>query len=113
MKYKVISELPCKEMAPGITMRQVHLENVMVTFVELEEGSAIPPHSHEHEQISLIISGSLFFNVEGEERLVKPGEVVVIPSGAEHSVSAINGPAVAYDCFSPVRKDYIRALEPG
>ncbi len=111
MKYNVISELPCREMAPGVTMRQVHLENVMVTFVELEEGAVVPPHSHEHEQISLVISGSLFFNVEGAERLVKCGEAVLIPSGAEHSVSAISGPAVAYDCFSPVRKDYIRALE--
>ncbi|MFO8058418.1 MAG: cupin domain-containing protein [bacterium] len=110
MKYKVISDLPCREMVPGITMREVHLEKVMVTFVELEEGAVIPPHSHEHEQISLIISGSLFFNVDGEERLVKPGEVVVIPSGVEHSVSAVSGPAVAYDCFSPVRKDYVKAL---
>lgn len=107
MKHLVIQEQPCKELAPGVVMRSAYLDKVMVTFVDLEEGSVVPPHSHPHEQISVIISGRLLFTVEGKEKVVKGGEVVLVPSGAEHSVLTLDGPAVAYDCWSPIREDYI------
>ena len=107
MKHSVIRELPNKEMAPGVKLRSVYLDNVMVTFVDLDEGSVVPLHSHPHEQISVMISGSLLFKVGGEQRMVRAGEVVCVPSGVEHGVEAVEGPAVAYDCWNPVREDYI------
>ena len=107
MRHSVIRELPCKEMIKGVTLRSAYLDKVMVTFVDLEAGSVIPAHSHPHEQISVMISGRLLFKVAGEEKMVEAGEVVCIPSGVEHAVEAVDGPAVAYDCWSPVREDYI------
>jgi quercetin dioxygenase-like cupin family protein len=107
MKHKVIKNLPSKELAPGVVMRSAYLNNVMVTFVDLAAGSVVPLHSHPHEQISVMISGSLLFTVAGETRTARAGEVVLIPSGVEHGVEAREGPAVAYDCWSPVREDYI------
>ena len=105
--YYVIKELPAKEIAPGVTLRSAYLEKVMATFVDFEEGAVVPPHSHPHEQISIVISGQLLFVVDGEERLVGAGEVVLVPSAAEHSAKAIDGPVLAYDSWSPVREDYI------
>ena len=107
MEFKVIRELPSKQLAPGVTMRSVFLKNVMVTFVELSAGAVVPLHSHPHEQISVMISGSLLFKVAGEERTARAGEVVLIPSGVEHGVVAAEGPALVYDCWSPIRQDYI------
>jgi len=107
MRHLVIENLPSKELTEGVTLKEAHLDNVMVTFVDLEEGSVVPPHSHPQEQISLVISGRLLFTVDGEEKMVKAGEAVLVPSGAEHSVLVVDGPAVAYDCWSPIRKDYI------
>jgi len=107
MKHKVIRELPSKEMAKGVTLRSAYLENVMVTFVDLDAGAVVPNHSHPHEQISVMISGKLRFNVDGEEKIVSAGEVVLVPSNVEHGVEAFDGPAVAYDCWSPIREDYI------
>jgi quercetin dioxygenase-like cupin family protein len=88
-------------------MRSAFLKNVMVTFVDLAAGSVVPVHSHPHEQISVMISGSLLFKVAGEEKMARAGDVVLIPSGVEHGVIATQGPAVAYDCWSPIRQDYI------
>lgn len=107
MKHYVIEELAAKEIAPHVTLRSVYLEKVMVTFVDFEEGAVVPVHSHAHEQISLVISGSLLFTVGGEERKVNPGEVVVVPSGVEHGARAEGGPCLAYDCWSPIRQDYV------
>ena len=107
MKHYVIKELKSKELAPGVTLRSVYLTKAMVTFVDLAAGSVVPEHSHPHEQISVIISGQLRFRVDDEERLVKAGEVVVVPANARHGVKVVGGPAVAYDSWSPVREDYV------
>lgn len=107
MKHLVIEDCPSKEMAPGVVLRSAYLENVMVTFVELDGDAEVPMHSHPHEQISVMIEGSLLFRVGGEEKVVKAGEVVLVPSNVEHGVKAVDGPALAYDCWSPIREDYI------
>jgi len=107
MRHMVIKDAKSKELAPGVVLREAHLDNVMVTFVELAEGSVVPEHSHPHEQISVVVAGRLLFKVEGEEREVGPGEVVLLPSNTPHGVATIEGPALAYDCWSPVREDYI------
>jgi quercetin dioxygenase-like cupin family protein len=107
MKHVVIRELRSKELAPGVVMRSAYLNRVMVTFVDLAGGAVVPLHSHPHEQISVMIAGSLLFTVGGEERMVTAGEAVLIPSGVEHGVKAVAGPAVAYDCWSPISEDYI------
>jgi len=107
MKFFTISELPQKEVLQGITLKSVHLQNLMVTFVTLAPGAVLPEHSHEHEQISVIVSGMLRFTVEGEERIVSAGHVVRIPSNALHGAEVIEGPCIVYDSWSPVRNDYI------
>jgi quercetin dioxygenase-like cupin family protein len=107
VKHVVIKDLPSKELAPGVVMRSAYLNNVMVTFVDLADGSVVPVHSHPHEQMSVMIEGSLLFTVAGEDKLVHAGEVVLVPSGVEHGVKAVAGKAVAYDCWSPIREDYI------
>lgn len=107
MKFFTISELPQKEIMKGISLKSVHLHNLMVTFVTLESGAVLPEHSHEHEQISVIISGVLRFSVEGEERIVSAGQAVCIPSNALHGAEVIEGPCIVYDSWNPVRTDYI------
>ncbi|HSV98177.1 MAG TPA: cupin domain-containing protein [Spirochaetota bacterium] len=105
--FAIIFKLPTKEIAPGVIMRSVHLDRVMVTFVDLGEGAVVPEHSHPHEQITVVISGKLRFRVGEEETVMGPGEVVTIPSGIRHAAVAEDGPCVAYDCWSPVREDYV------
>lgn len=107
MKFFTIPDLPQKELMPGITLKSVHLDNLMVTFVTLAPGAVLPEHSHPHEQISVVISGALKFKVEGEERIVSAGHAVCIPSNALHGAVVVEGPSIVYDSWNPVRADYI------
>ncbi len=107
MKHSVIKDLPSKEVAEGVTLRSVYLDNVMVTFVDFADGAVVPLHSHPHEQISVMIAGKLLFTVAGEERTLSAGEALLVPSGVEHSAVAADGPAVVYDCWNPIREDYV------
>lgn len=91
---------------PGVAARTFWGERILLSVVDLAAGAVIPSHSHPHEQITTLISGSLEITVAGETRQCKPGDVCVFPGGTEHSV--VNGPEAArvIDAFSPVREAY-------
>ncbi len=103
----IIRDLPVRVLAPGITLREVHLDNVMVTFVEFEPRSRVPVHKHPHEQISLCISGRFRMRVGDEIRVLEAGQGMLVPAGVEHEAESLDGPATAYDSWSPIREDYV------
>jgi quercetin dioxygenase-like cupin family protein len=63
-------------------------------------------HSHESEQMTYVLQGTLKLLVAGEEITVREGEVLHIPSGLAHQVEAIDDTFVL-DLFSPVRQDWL------
>lgn len=64
-------------------------------------------HSHESEQITMVISGELFFKTEtGETISIKEGEVIAIPSNIRHSIYTKERFVKAVDAWSPIRKEY-------
>lgn len=93
------------EIVPGVLARTFWGEKLMLSLVDLEANAQIPIHSHPHEQCSVVMEGELEFNLGGETRLVKPGDIVVIPGGVEHTVKVGAKPAKVLDVFSPVRED--------
>jgi len=59
-------------------------------------GGAITEHLHPHqEERFMIAAGEAHFTVNGEERVVGPGETIVVPIGVRHSES--NPGAVAIE----------------
>lgn len=77
-----------------------------VARFNLARGAVVPLHSHDHEQLSYVVSGKLKFHVAGEEIVVGPGEALQIPSWAEHGVDVIED-TVVIDTFAPVRQDWL------
>ncbi|MCC6944713.1 MAG: cupin domain-containing protein [Thermomicrobiales bacterium] len=67
-------------------------------------GSRFPLHSHPQEQVTLVISGSITFTVGGQEVVLGPGQVAVIPGGVEHGAS-VDGDAwvETFNAMSPRR----------
>lgn len=97
---------PPVQMLPGVTRRLVSAgERMMAVRFDLFQGSDLPSHSHPHEQIGFVVSGSLRLTVGDETRLLKEGDGYSIPSGVVHSAQAVED-TVAIDVFSPPREDY-------
>lgn len=107
MHFHSKDELPSKEMLPGITLRSVYLENTMMTFFDLQPGSRIPLHKHEHEQISYVVRGSLKMTVAGQTKLMREGDIAVIPGNVEHEAEVGEEPTFALDAWYPIREDYV------
>jgi quercetin dioxygenase-like cupin family protein len=87
--------------------RYVSGRNLTLAQFRIKAGYKVPAHSHENEQISLVLEGRALFVVGGVAREVSAGEVVHIPPGAPHEVRALTD-LVVVDVFSPRRDDWER-----
>jgi quercetin dioxygenase-like cupin family protein len=101
------SRIEREQLNPQLTRQVIHGEKITVARLELVKGALVPLHSHANEQITVLERGSLRFVINGEEKVLRAGEVMEIPPHAPHSVLALED-STAMDLFSPVREDWIR-----
>ncbi|MBM4438140.1 MAG: cupin domain-containing protein, partial [Actinobacteria bacterium] len=94
------------QLAPGARARTPYGRNLMLSYLELDEGSVIPTHAHPHEQAGMLLEGVLDLTIDAETRRCQPGDLFLIPGGTPHSARPVGGRAVVLDVFSPVREDY-------
>ncbi len=108
-KIKVYSKdaLSLKPNVPGAQMWAVGLKKAMMTYFELEPNTIFPKHSHEAEQITVVMEGELTFVLQEKKITLKSGDVIAIPSNAIHSAFTGNKPCKAVDAWSPVRKEFL------
>ena len=92
--------------AEGSVLRRfVNGERMTVGRVAFTAGSATPPHRHDNEQFSVVLSGVMEFTVEGTPVVVRAGEVLYLPGGEFHGARALED-SVVMDVFAPPRADW-------
>ncbi len=90
----------------GITVKSVHLDNVMMTYMEFKPNTDLPEHAHPHEQITMIQQGRLEMTVDTQTMIMQTGDVVTVPPNVTHSARTLDEPTIAVDAWSPIREDY-------
>ena len=100
-------QVPKEQMSPVFSRQVIHSDSMTVARVYLKKGCAVPEHSHHNEQISMMQEGALKFVIGGEEKVLRPGDVLRIPAHVPHRAEALED-SVATDLFSPPREDWIR-----
>lgn len=95
-----------RELLPGISTRTFWGERMLLSLVDLEPNASIPPHSHPHEQVGMVVRGGMELTIAGETRRVKVGDVYVVPGDVEHSVRMGAEPCQVVETFAPVREEY-------
>ena len=94
------------ELVAGVSARPLFGEGAMLNLIEFEPGATVPLHSHEHEQLGLVLRGLQVLIVVGEEHPLGPMEGYALPGGVEHSAYCGPEGALVLDVFRPVREDY-------
>ena len=89
-----------------ISQKLVSGEREMLAQIYMKRGAQVPIHSHESEQMTYILQGALRFLVDGEEIIVREGEVLHIPAWAPHQAEALED-TFELDIFSPIRQDWL------
>ncbi|MDQ3667869.1 MAG: cupin domain-containing protein [Acidobacteriota bacterium] len=98
LKAEEITDLYRRKVAIG--------ESITVARVEVKEGAITLPHSHENEEMILVLSGSWRFHLPRGDVTVTTNQLLQIPQGVEHSSEALED-TVALDICAPARTDWL------
>jgi len=106
MPFLTLEDIPqTRDLVPGFHVRFVHTETMTFAWWEIAAGSALPEHSHHHEQICNVLEGEFELTIDGVTETLRSGTSAVIPGHAVHSGRALTDCRVQ-DVFCPVREDY-------
>jgi quercetin dioxygenase-like cupin family protein len=105
-------EIALEKITEMISRKIVSGEREMLAQIYLKRGALVPIHSHDSEQMTYILQGALRFLVDGEEIVVREGEVLHIPSRLPHQAEALED-TLELDVFSPVRAEWVDAADEG
>lgn len=106
VQYYPKEQLTLKSDVVGAKMWGVALDNTQLTYFEVEPNCTFAMHTHTSEQITMVLAGELFFELEDKTVCVKEGEVIAIPYNAPHAVYTKDKPVKAVDAWSPVMHKY-------
>jgi quercetin dioxygenase-like cupin family protein len=101
-----LAGLPPLPIWDGVVARAVESERLTLSVVELDPGAVIPEHTHENEQVGLLLEGSMRFRVGDETRDAVRGTTWSIPANVPHDVVVGPDGAVVVEVFAPRRDDW-------
>lgn len=110
-RYVNVDALTPVEFLPGLGFRPVLGHNAMTNFVTFEPGATAPRHVHEEEQIVIVLDGEFTFDLDGDVRTMRKGDVAVVPSWVPHAAWTTDSHCVEVDVFSPPRSSLLKLAE--
>jgi quercetin dioxygenase-like cupin family protein len=111
-RFVEVAAISPLEIVPGLQFRPVPGEGTLVNFVHFAPHSEAPRHVHKEEQIVIVLDGEFDFELDGQVRTVRRGDVVVVPSWVPHGARTYDGECLEVDVFNPPRQtllDYARS----
>lgn len=100
------ADIPPHELAPGVRLRTMWGEKIMLSVVDLKPEAVVPAHTHPHEQMGIVLEGVIHMTIGEERRTLRKGDVYLVPSNAVHQVTVGDQKARVVDLFSPPREEY-------
>jgi quercetin dioxygenase-like cupin family protein len=91
----------------GLYRRKIAIgDNVTVARLEAQKGAATQMHSHQNEEIILVLKGKWRFFLPTGDVTLEPNQMLRIPPGLEHGSEVLED-VVAIDVCSPARMDWL------
>lgn len=103
-RFVAVAGVQPVELVPGLEFRPVLGEQTMVNFVHFAPHTEAPRHVHEEEQIVIVLEGEFDFDLDGDVRTARPGDVVVVPPWVPHGARTEDSSCLEVDVFNPPRK---------
>ena len=99
--------IPAERIADGIERQMVYGDKLMVCRLRLKPHVVTAPHTHPHEQITMVERGRVKYIVDGQERIVSAGDVLHFAPHVEHGATMLDEEVVLVDIFTPIREDFL------
>ena len=104
------NKIPMEKLTDKLSRKLITGKKVMLAQVFLKKGCTVAAHSHESEQMTYILSGSMTLRLPDKAVTLNEGDVLHIPSGVEHSAVALDD-TLDLDVFSPIREDWLKGTD--
>jgi quercetin dioxygenase-like cupin family protein len=106
-RYVDVNAITTLELVPGLLFRPVLGERTMLNFVSFAPHTEAPMHVHEEEQIVLVLEGEFEFDIAGDVRTMRAGDVAVVPSWVRHGARTVDTSCREVDVFNPPRRSLL------
>jgi len=103
--------LPRIQLGTGAVAHLYASENMTVSFIVQEPNCSFPVHSHEPEEIVIVLEGERDAVIDGKLYRIKAGDIVTVPSGSRHGSHTYESGCKVIEVFSPPRLDLLARLE--
>ena len=110
-RYVNVDAITPVEFLPGLGFRPVLGQKAMTNFVSFEPGATAPRHVHEEEQIVIVLEGEFTFDLDGDVRTMRKGDVAVVPSWVPHGAWTTDSHCLEVDVFAPPRSSLLKLVE--
>ena len=110
-RYVNVDSLAPVEFAPGLGFRPVLGQRTLTNFVSFAPGAVAPRHVHEEEQIVIVVDGELVFDLDGDVRTLRKGDIAVVPAWVPHGAWTTDSYCEEIDVFSPPRQSLINLAQ--
>ena len=106
-RFVKVDDIDPVEFVDGLVFRPVLTERSLVNFVHFGPNTKAPRHSHEEEQTVIVLEGEFEFDLDGEVRTLRPGDVAVVPAWVPHGAWTNDNTCLEVDLFTPPRKSLL------
>jgi quercetin dioxygenase-like cupin family protein len=101
---EVDKDVAAVEFVDGLVFRPVVGDKLMANFVRFRPNTVAPVHTHDEEQITVVIEGEFEFDLAGDVRIIRPGMAAVVPPGVPHGARTYDSSCFEIDIFHPPRR---------
>ncbi len=92
--------LPLRADVDGARCWHLALERSKLSYYEVEPHTRFERHAHDGEQITTVLSGTLYFEIEQRVVAVGTGGAIALPPAVEHAVFTRASAVIACDAWS-------------
>lgn len=84
-----------------------YADEMMCVENHFKEGAIGAMHHHPHTQITYVVSGQFEFTIDGEKKIVNPGDTLLKRNSIEHGCICLKE-GILLDIFNPMREEFVK-----
>lgn len=106
--YQFEKEMEWESPSEGIERQIMGYDGqLMMVKVKFDKGAIGQMHQHYHSQATYVVSGKFELNIDGDVRILSPGDGYYIAPELPHGCVCLEA-GILIDTFSPVREDFLK-----
>lgn len=105
MKVYDLNQIEADEVNASYFRKAVYGDSVSVARLEVMKGEITQNHSHDTEEVILVLKGSWLFHLPDGDAVLTGNHILCIPAGVEHSSEVLED-TVAIDICPKTRPDW-------